>query len=282
MAKRPITLSVWCATKKSGLRPKKFVEIKLKELNAEFRVDSEYHKKTFLNEDCQRREYENLELREIAFITDGQHGYHEVDESSSIFLLTAKNAKNRFADREGADRVAQWVDDNNKRSSLVKNDLIISTRGSVGYSALVTDDVLPANIDQDVARVAIQDSRILPEFLLTYLNSNFGQDWMRRNSTGMVQQGLSLAKLRELPVPNPSDNFQSQIQTLIKSAQQKREQSKPCMPKPKICCWMNWACTTGNPPPNKSPSNLSSKVFSKQAGWTRNIIRQNIKRCWRC
>lgn len=38
------------------------------------------------------------------------------------------------------------VDDNNQRSSLRANDLILSTRGTVGCCAMVTAAVLPANI----------------------------------------------------------------------------------------------------------------------------------------
>jgi type I restriction enzyme M protein len=155
-------------------------EVRLKRLNAEFRIDAEYYKKDYLKEDQQRGKYPNTPLGHLAFITDGQHGYHEVDEESPITLLTAKNAKNWFADKDGADRVAKWVDEKNQRSSLHARDIIVSTRGSLGYCALITNEVLPANIDQDVARVAIESKQILPEFLLTYLNCVVGQDWIGR------------------------------------------------------------------------------------------------------
>jgi restriction endonuclease S subunit len=199
---------------------------RLKELNKEFRADAEYHQKRYLREDIQRKKYSNVPLGEIAFITDGQHGYHEVDENSDISLLTAKNAKNWFANKIDADTVAQWVDDDNKRSSLQVDDLILSTRGSVGYCAIVIEDALPANIDQDVARIAIAKENISPHFVLAYLNSSFGQDWIQRNATGMVQQGVSLAKLGELPIPILSNSFQTQIENLIKQAQAKLEESK--------------------------------------------------------
>lgn len=202
------------------------VEISFRNLNAEFRFDSEYHKKAYLKEDKQRSKYANLALGQFAFITDGQHGYHEVDDDSPLVLLTAKNAKNWFADKLGADKVAQWLDEKNKRSSLQVNDILISTRGSLGYCALVKSDVLPANIDQDVARVAICGSEVLPEFALAYLNCTVGQDWIKRNATGMVQQGLSLAKLRELPLPILSNEFQSKIKIVVCTAHRKLEQSK--------------------------------------------------------
>ena len=206
------------------------VEIKFDEAfddNDSFRFDSEYFKKEFLKEDRLRERFNNTALNSVAFITDGQHGYHEVDESSEILHLTAKNAKGWFADSEGADRLAKWVDDNNKRSSLQENDIILSTRGSVGYCAIVKEDVLPANIDQDVARIALNaDNDIFPEFLLTYLNSKVGQDWMLRNSSGMVQQGLPLSKVRDLPLPVMSEVFQKSIKKIINLAFDTKQSSK--------------------------------------------------------
>lgn len=195
------------------------VEIKYSALNSEIRYEAEYYRKRFLMEDKERLRYKNIGLGEIAFITDGQHGYHKVDEESNIFMLTAKNAKNWFSDIEGADRIAKWVDDNNKRSSLAENDLILSTRGTVGLCALVVEEILPANIDQDVARIAIYEkSGFYPAFVLAYLNSCFGQDYILRNSSGMVQQGISLEKVRQIPIPMLSENFQLTIAENIKKA----------------------------------------------------------------
>lgn len=188
-------------------------EIVLSKLNKEFRIDSEYYQKLFLADDIFLKSKGATPIN--CFVTDGQHGYHELDDNSSIHMLTAKNTKNWFADTVGADLIAKWVDDNNKRSSLQENDLILSTRGSVGYCAIVKSDVLPANIDQDVARIEILDSNVCPEYLLTYLNSRFGQDWMKRNQTGMVQQGLSLQKVREIPVPLFSKQIQRKIAYII-------------------------------------------------------------------
>jgi len=184
--------------------------------NSIFRIDAEYFQKKYLREDLLLSNYETVYLGEDAFITDGQHGYHVVDENSEIRHLTAKNFKNWFADDINADRLAKWVDENNKRSSLEVNDIVLTTRGSVGYCALVKENVLPANIDQDVARISIKNkNRIKPQFFITYLNSKYGQDWILRNQTGMVQQGLALWRVREIPIPLLNINFQKVIEKTI-------------------------------------------------------------------
>lgn len=193
--------------------------------NDVFRLDSQYFKKDYINEDLNRTKFKNIQLGQIAFITDGQHGYHEVDENSPIRHLTAKNAKGWFANDNGADRIAKWVDDNNKRSSLEKNDLILSTRGTIGLCAIVGSDVLPANIDQDVARIKFERSEILPTVVLVYLNSKVGQDWIERNQTGMVQQGIALWRVREIPLPVFSKHFQVRVNFLVENAKQNKHKS---------------------------------------------------------
>jgi hypothetical protein len=206
------------------------IEILLSGLNEERRIDSQYFRKRYIAEDACRRHFRTITLGSQAFITDGPHGYHVVDESSAIAMLTAKCAKQWFADRSEADSIDVATHESSLRSSLEVDDLILSTRGTVGACALVEPEALPANIDQDVARIAIQNGGdISPRFALAYLNSKFGQDWIERNSTGMVQQGLSLAKVRELPIPLLSVQIQDQISNLVRMASSARKRSKELM-----------------------------------------------------
>jgi type I restriction enzyme M protein len=184
----------------------------------DMRFDADFYKPKYLREDKQLKKHKSISVGDFAFVTDGQHGYHEVDENSPILHLTAKNAKGWFANAIGADRIAKWVDDKNKRSSLIENDLILSTRGTVGYCAIVKLNVLPANIDQDVARIAIDKNVFSPEYVLTFLNCEYGQDWIKRNTTGMVQQGLSLQKVRQTPIPVLHNDFQNYITLIVDSA----------------------------------------------------------------
>jgi type I restriction enzyme M protein len=206
------------------------VELSLSEAlkeNISFRVDSDFFKKQYLHEYHQRKKFKNIILGDISFITDGQHGYHEVDETSNISHITAKNTKNWFVDKIGADGLAQWVDDKNKRSSLQENDILLANRGTVGCCALVKSDILPANIDQDIARIALnENSSIISEYLLTYLNSRIGYDWVIRNSSGMVQQGLPLNKVRLIPIPLLAKEFQFRIKLLIEFSWETKESSK--------------------------------------------------------
>jgi type I restriction enzyme M protein len=81
-------------------------------------MDAQFFRKTYLREDQALHRHNLIDIGTFAFVTDGPHGYHEVDEQSPIAMLTAKCAADWFADRKDADTIAHWVDDANKRSSL--------------------------------------------------------------------------------------------------------------------------------------------------------------------
>lgn len=197
------------------------------QIGTELRIEPEFFKKRYLHEASALAHLPQRRIGEFATVTDGPHGYHVVDEASRIVMLTAKNGKHWFSDREGADPIAAWVDTNNRRSSLGANDIILSTRGTVGLCALVTEETLPANIDQDVARISWKDKlAIRPEYVAAYLNSSFGQDHIERYASGMVQQGLSLQKVREIPIPVLSTKVQNAITSVVESALAHRRSAK--------------------------------------------------------
>ncbi len=176
--------------------------VNLSGLNDELRFNSQFFQKRYLAEDRALSKKITKPIGSVAFVTDGPHGYHEVDEKSRVAMLTAKCAANWFAKRDGAETVADWVRVANRRSYLEEGDLILSTRGTVGNCAVVVAECLPAIIDQDVARISLYAGcEFSPQYLLSYLNSRFGQDHIQRFASGMVQQGLPLAKLWEIPVP---------------------------------------------------------------------------------
>jgi hypothetical protein len=200
--------------------------VPLSVINSEFRVEAEFFWKRYLHEATALSKLPQQTLGEFAFVTDGPHGYHVVDESSPVIMLTAKNAKDWFSDRDAADPLALFVHEANQRSSLAENDVILSTRGTVGLCALVTSEVLPANIDQDVARISFKPGvPFIPGFVIAYLNSSFGQDYMKRFASGMVQQGLSLQKVRDIPVPVLSRHFQNQVAHTVATALAKRREA---------------------------------------------------------
>ena len=172
------------------------------EMGTKKRLDAEYYRPAFLQADSQMHQYPSIFLGDIAFITDGQHGYHEVDEDSDIKHITARCIANGRIDISQAERLAESTHLNNLRSSCEPDDVILSTAGTIGNTGIVTPDILPANMDQDVARIKVlEPERLNPWYLMAFLNSFYGRFQTTRETTGQIQGHLSLFKVRTLEIP---------------------------------------------------------------------------------
>jgi hypothetical protein len=64
------------------------VEIPRSQISEDIRIDSQYFQRKYLAEESRRRLYPNTTIGSQAYVTDGPHGYHEVDESSPVAMLT--------------------------------------------------------------------------------------------------------------------------------------------------------------------------------------------------
>ena len=201
--------------------------VALSEMLRAERFDAQFFRKAYLVEDQALNRHELEHLGSHAKVTDGPHGYHEVDESSAIAMLTARSAAKWFATRDGADCISIKTHQSNLRSALAERDVILGTRGTVGRCALVLSDVLPANIDQDVARITIDGGApFSPEYIVAYLNGRFGQDHIERHSTGMVQQGINLTKVRAIPIPILSSELQAKVGEIVREARARQMRSQ--------------------------------------------------------
>lgn len=196
---------------------------RLSDLFGDFRLDAEAYSPEVI------QVYEHLEvlktvrLGDHAFITDGQHGYHIVDSDSPIRHLTARCIQDWFVDDSEVERLALETHEKNLRSSCEPDDILLSTAGTLGKAAIVTPDVLPANMDQDIARIHLETDVIEPWYLAAFLNSSVGRLQSDRVSTGQVQRHIALGKVRDFRIPVGVD--QASVAELVKKAFAERKKS---------------------------------------------------------
>lgn len=146
-------------------------EVNLSWLEGAGRIDAEYYQPHHTEERTALRALPHVRLGVVAYVTDGQHGYHKVDPESRIKHITAKCVIDNLVVGDSADGLAEETHLNNLRSSLQTGDVILTTAGTIGNAGVVTEDVLPANIDQDVARICIRDrERLSPWYVSAFLN----------------------------------------------------------------------------------------------------------------
>lgn len=103
-----------------------------------------------------------------------------------------------------------------KRSQLKVGDVIVSIVGSVGTSLTVDEQVVPANINQNVA--LIRPSRELQSgYLSQVIASSIIQDAISLEATTQAQPSLSLKQVGDFTIPLPPLPEQKKIAAILTS-----------------------------------------------------------------
>ena len=87
-----------------------------------------------------------------------------------------------------------------KRSQLEESDILISIAGYVGISAKVTKDYLPANTNQALSIIRLNDKKF-SDFILNYLQTKNVQISLHNIIVGVAQSYLSLEQIKNIKVP---------------------------------------------------------------------------------
>lgn len=113
-----------------------------------------------------------------------------------------------------------------KRSILYEGDILFSIAGTLGRTAIVKNNILPANTNQTLA--IIRGYKLDAYFLLVVLSGEVVKDYIRKNPTVGAQPNLSLEQVSSLKIKIPSLDEQQAIGTyfsnldnLINSHQEK-------------------------------------------------------------
>ncbi len=80
---------------------------------------------------------------------------------------------------------------------------MLTITGRVGNAAVVSAEMLPANINQHLVRLRIQNPNILSEYLAAYLNSSVGLALSNRGVTGGTRIALDYDLIRAIEIPVP-------------------------------------------------------------------------------
>ena len=139
-------------------------------------------------------------------------------ESGPVRFLKAENiSAGRITDKplcfidEETNRVI-------RRSQLAENDILFVIAGAtLGKTAVVSGEVLPANTNQAVAFIR-PNSRVVPRFLELWLQSPRIKELIWLNAVQSAQPNLSMADLGNFVTPVPPRNEQQEILDFVKEA----------------------------------------------------------------
>jgi type I restriction enzyme S subunit len=97
-----------------------------------------------------------------------------------------------------------------RRSEVRTDDLVFCIRASVGSVARVPGFLNGANLTQGTALIA-PGPEVEPDYLLSALQQKGTQTWIKRRQKGATFKEITLATLRETPIPMPPKNLQQRF-----------------------------------------------------------------------
>jgi type I restriction enzyme S subunit len=102
---------------------------------------------------------------------------------------------------EKVTHISEECNEKLKRSKLQTGDILFSIAGAIGRVAIVTEEMLPANINQALAIIRINSDRIYLPYIKLILTSPIVIRQFEKKKQGVAQLNLSLKDINELEIP---------------------------------------------------------------------------------
>ena len=158
-----------------------------------------------------KNEWKKVKLKEVVEFIDGDRGSNypttgELTKEGYCLFLNAKNVTNfgfKFDDNKF---ISKEKDDILKKGKLKIQDIIITTRGTVGNVAIFTDDIPYKNIRINSGMVILRifnNEKLLNIFLYQILKSKKIKEKISNLKTGTAQPQLPISTLKEIVIELP-------------------------------------------------------------------------------
>lgn len=155
-------------------------------------------------------------------ITDGEHGSVKDDKNGNYYYLSNKNiidnrlvitSKDRKINKTTFEKI-------NKRTKLEKNDLLLSTVGTIGKTIVVKDEPF-YTFQRSVGIIKIDPELANPYYVKYYLDNPVIQKQLNKIANGGVQKGLYISDLENLKINLPDKKNQIKVANILKNIDDK-------------------------------------------------------------
>ena len=155
----------------------------------------------------------------LQVLTDGEHAGQKFVEQGALFIKNSSVKRYSINEFDGF-YITHEKNDTLKRSKLQKNDVLFTTIGNIGISAVVNENVENANINQNVVRIRINEQFTTPQYLSCFLNSKITRFQVKNLFSGNIYPMLSYPKIKSLKIFIKDKKTENTItQNLIKADQ---------------------------------------------------------------
>jgi len=154
-------------------------------------------------------------------IVDGDRGVNypkasDFKDKGHCLFLNTKNVRPDGFDFETTMFITAEKDKQLRKGKLKRDDVVMTTRGTIGNIGLYSDDVPFDNIRINSGMLVFRPNKrvLLPSFLFELLRSEIVKDQIRKQTTGAAQPQLPIKTLVNFTIPVPT-NLDDQ-RTLVK------------------------------------------------------------------
>ena len=141
-------------------------------------------------------------------------GYEFQDEGVNFLKIECFDENGGFIESKVA-HISEECQKKMKRSQLKNGDILFSIAGAIGRVAIVTEEMLPANINQALAIIRISDEQVYLPYIKLILTSPIVIEQFERKKQGVAQLNLSLKDINEISIPLPGKDKQIELAELF-------------------------------------------------------------------
>ena len=175
-------------------------------------ADVENMRKSVLKESFQSGEYEEVYLgnKEFIEIIDGDRWANypkktEFTESGFCLFLNTSNVRQWFFDFSKMDFITEEKYNKMGKWKVYKNDVILTTRWTIGNSAFVEDnfpyDYIRINSGMVILRNNLQ--KVSPKYIIHFINSPLFESQKQTFVSGSAQPQLPITVIKQIYIPLP-------------------------------------------------------------------------------
>ncbi len=142
-------------------------------------------------------------------------GYDFVDDGVNFIKVECITETGKFI-KEKMLHINEECNEKLKRSKLKKDDILFSIAGAIGRTAIVTDDILPANTNQALSIIRLRkDVGLNVEFLNQVFKTDLIADQIEKRINGVAQMNVSLADIGNLKIIRPTIERQNEFAKFV-------------------------------------------------------------------
>ncbi len=169
-------------------------------------------------------EWEVDTFAEIIEVVDGDRGTnypkaHEFSNTGYCLFLNAKNVTKNGFKFEDLQFITKEKDSILRKGKLQRNDIVLTTRGTIGQFAYFSDDISYNNmrINSGMVILRIKVKKINADYLYTFSKSRILRVHIKNTAFGNAQQQLTVAEIKKFRLYYPKLEEQQKIANCLSS-----------------------------------------------------------------